>query len=324
MDQKMQAALMKDFSAEQIGHKPATWCRRCSDVVRSRQGKSCAEHKVAWCKDCKTTITEAHVCLDFVGHADVRARLCETDPEWTWAPYEFPGTGSLVLNDGQPVGLWIQLTIGGVSKPGYGSVEKGKTDAMKELIGDAIRNAGLSFGIAWKLWAKGERTGNAGEEDSREPSQNGRPSAAQRGNDAPGGHSVRPAQDSKPAPASNDQPDPDAQAFADEASMALTTSALREIQARAREAHKLAALIRSPETGGTGGLGQYMNWRRQQLERAEKALTALREAGKTAGITEDELDEQVRAVTGSGIEDASAAQIEEATASLRQATASAS
>ena len=86
--------------------------------------------------------------------------LCEVDPEWTWAPFEFPGTGSLVLNDGQPVGLWIHLTIGGVSKPGYGSCEKGKSEAVKELIGDAIRNAGLSFGIAWKLWAKGERSSN--------------------------------------------------------------------------------------------------------------------------------------------------------------------
>lgn len=160
MDKTMQTALMKDFTAEQMGHKPATWCRQCSEVVRSRKGKSCTDHREIRCDKCKTKITEAHVCLDFVGHADVRARLCEVDPEWTWTPFEFPGTGSLVLNDGQPVGLWIHLTIGGVSKPGYGSCEKGKSEAVKELIGDAIRNAGLSFGIAWKLWAKGERSSN--------------------------------------------------------------------------------------------------------------------------------------------------------------------
>ena len=27
MDKTMQTALMKDFTAEQMGHKPATWCR---------------------------------------------------------------------------------------------------------------------------------------------------------------------------------------------------------------------------------------------------------------------------------------------------------
>ena len=172
MDKTMQAALMKDFSAEQMGHKPATWCKQCSNAARSGQGKSCANHREVRCDKCKTRITEAHVCLDFVGHADVRARLCEVDPEWTWTPFEFPGTGSLVLHDGQPVGLWIHLTIGGVSKPGYGSCDKGKAEAMKELIGDAIRNAGLSFGIAWKLWAKGERSSTTdGGDENAQPQQ---------------------------------------------------------------------------------------------------------------------------------------------------------
>ena len=54
-------------------------------------------------------------------------------------------------------GLWIYLTICGVTKPGYGNAE-GKTggDAVKEIIGDALRNAAMRFGCALDLWHKGD------------------------------------------------------------------------------------------------------------------------------------------------------------------------
>jgi len=55
---------------------------------------------------------------------------------------------------GRPVGLWITLTLCGTTIPGYGSVEAGKHDAVKELIGDALRNAGMRRGVAGKLWTK--------------------------------------------------------------------------------------------------------------------------------------------------------------------------
>ena len=58
--------------------------------------------------------------------------------------------------NGQPVGLWINLTVDGVTRPGYGSIEPGKFDAEKQLIGDAIRNAAMRFGVALTLWAKSE------------------------------------------------------------------------------------------------------------------------------------------------------------------------
>lgn len=322
MDKTMQTALMKDFTAEQMGHKPATWCRQCSEVVRSRKGKSCTDHREIRCDKCKTKITEAHVCLDFVGHADVRARLCEVDPEWTWAPFEFPGTGSLVLNDGQPVGLWIHLTIGGVSKPGYGSCEKGKSEAVKELIGDAIRNAGLSFGIAWKLWAKGERSSNdsasANGQQQGESFEGATPAPARQraeGNGQPAsGQAVRPAQAPRPAAAQpGGEPDPDAQPYADEAHEARVTETLKDIHTRARDAHKLAALIRNPATGGTGGLGQYLNHRRSVLQKTEQALAALRAAAAPAGIDDTGLELLLKESCGHGLEEASAEEMAKAT-----------
>jgi len=317
MDKTMSSALMADFSSEAIGHKPATWCRQCAEAVRARQGKSCKDHRVAWCPKCRTTITEAHTCLDFVGHADVRARLCEVDPEWSWAPFEFPGTGSLVLSaDGQPVGLWIMLTVGGVSKPGYGSVDKGKTEAVKELIGDALRNAGQSFGIAWKLWAKGERTGGEHEnatdaaDDAAPANGNGNRGAAANG------RTVRPANgNGEPAaPATGSEPDPDAQVYADEAQQARTLAVLKDVNTRAREAHKLASVIRDPATGKTGGLGQYIGWRKKQLEEDAAALAEFTKA--ITGMSTEAAEGHMRRICGTGIEDATAAQLRQAAQAL--------
>jgi hypothetical protein len=53
-------------------------------------------------------------------------------------------------------GMWIRLTVCGVTRLGYGHAE-GKTggDAIKEVIGDALRNAAMRFGAALDLWHKG-------------------------------------------------------------------------------------------------------------------------------------------------------------------------
>lgn len=86
------------------------------------------------------------VHLDYVGHAAVTDRLLKVDPCWSWEPFA-------VDSDGLPLigrdGLWIRLTICGVTRPGFGD---GPT--VKEMIGDAIRNAAMRFGVALDLWAK--------------------------------------------------------------------------------------------------------------------------------------------------------------------------
>jgi hypothetical protein len=95
------------------------------------------------------------VQLDYVGHADVTARLLDVDPSWTWEP--MAAVNGLPALD-QFGNLWIRLTVCGVTRIGVGD---GKS--MKECIGDAIRNAAMRFGVALDLWAKGDRTfGTAG------------------------------------------------------------------------------------------------------------------------------------------------------------------
>lgn len=93
--------------------------------------------------------------LDYVGHAALTDRLLEVDPEWSWEPLAIGENGLPVFDrDG---GLWIRLKICGVERLGYGDAQgKSGGNAVKEAIGDALRNAGMRFGAALDLWHKGD------------------------------------------------------------------------------------------------------------------------------------------------------------------------
>jgi hypothetical protein len=95
--------------------------------------------------------------LDFVGHAAVTDRLLKVDPKWNWEPLGYDAQGLPAFTrdaQGKPVGLWIKLTIGDVTRLGVGSVAANAFDAEKQLIGDALRNAAMRFGVALDLWTK--------------------------------------------------------------------------------------------------------------------------------------------------------------------------
>lgn len=92
------------------------------------------------------------VALDFVGHGFLTARFLDVDPEWNWEPFATDENGLPRLD--QQGGLWIRLTICGVTRIGYGD-GKGP-NAVKEAIGDSLRNAGMRFGAALALWCKGD------------------------------------------------------------------------------------------------------------------------------------------------------------------------
>jgi hypothetical protein len=94
--------------------------------------------------------------LDFVGHGAVTDRLLEVDPFWTWEPFAITEEGlpRIVWLDDDSGVLWIKLTVAGVTRPGVGTASGG--DVEKELIGDAIRNAAMRFGVALDLWIRGD------------------------------------------------------------------------------------------------------------------------------------------------------------------------
>jgi hypothetical protein len=94
--------------------------------------------------------------LDYVGHAATTDRLLAVDPSWTWEPLALDPNGLPAL-DGRG-NLWIRLTVAGVTRIGVGD---GKS--AKEVIGDAIRNAAMRFGVALDLWAKEDLSAMAAE-----------------------------------------------------------------------------------------------------------------------------------------------------------------
>lgn len=144
-------ALRAPFPAANVGKLPRITCPACSKA----SGRCCPEHRKSKCADCGNFITERHIHLDYVGHAETTDRLLTVDPEWSWQPVAFTEAGLPALD--QHGGLWIRLTVCGVERYGYGAAD-GKTgpDAIKEAIGDAIRNAAMRFGVALDLWAKSD------------------------------------------------------------------------------------------------------------------------------------------------------------------------
>ena len=93
--------------------------------------------------------------LDFVGHGYLTARLLDVDPLWNWEPVAVDGHGLPLLDEYG--GLWIRLTVCGVTRLGYGDAGGRKgADSIKVAIGDALRNAGMRFGLALDLWCKGD------------------------------------------------------------------------------------------------------------------------------------------------------------------------
>lgn len=118
-------------------------------LARSMSAEAAAALRKPFPKSAIGKIPKGGIQLDYVGHAAVTDRLLAVDPEWTWEPMATTPEG-LPMPDGHG-NLWIRLTVCGVTRIGVGD---GKS--MKELIGDAIRNAAMRFGVALDLWSKEE------------------------------------------------------------------------------------------------------------------------------------------------------------------------
>jgi hypothetical protein len=150
MDHNLDALkqLRAHFPSHQISKLPKPTARQTDEVKANFKAGT-------RCKLCGAWHHPDVVHLDYVGHAALTDRLLDVDPTWSWEPVAVDSNGvPLIDKDG---GLWIRLTVCGVTRLGYGDAQ-GKTggNAMKERIGDALRNAGMRFGAALDLWHKGE------------------------------------------------------------------------------------------------------------------------------------------------------------------------
>lgn len=141
--------LRAPFPAEKVGKLPRVSCGDC----RESRARVCDKHTKQKCVECNNWITTQHLHLDYVGHADVTDRLLEADPGWTWEPFALDAQGLPAIDANG--GMWIRLTVAGVTRIGYGDADgKRGGSAVKETIGDALRNASMRFGVALDLWRK--------------------------------------------------------------------------------------------------------------------------------------------------------------------------
>lgn len=144
---EMLKALRRPFDITQVEHLP-----------RQKWKGAWQDQPSQTCDECGGYHPSARytIHLDYIGHAGVTDRLLEVDPLWEWEPLATDESG-LPLFD-KLGGLWIKLTVCGVTRLGYGDAagKSASTTAVKEIIGDAIRNAAMRFGVALDLWSKSD------------------------------------------------------------------------------------------------------------------------------------------------------------------------
>lgn len=127
-------------------------------IKGSKEQTKCPANEKTSCKVCGGWHHPKMAHLSYVGHAALTDRLLDCDPFWTWEPLAYDSFGLPAFDsDG---GLWIKLTVCGVTRLGYGNAMvsefKEIGSRQKEVIGDALRNAAMRFGAALELWHKGE------------------------------------------------------------------------------------------------------------------------------------------------------------------------
>jgi hypothetical protein len=143
LTEQQRTTLRATFKPKQVSWRPVITCPRCD------QG-TCRAHEWLPCGECGANITTAHDHVQYVGQAQVRERLFEVDPEWTWEPMATTPEGLPIVDAAG--GLWIRLTVCGVTRIGYGAPEKGRGPNVTEAINRAIRfTARDEFGVGLYL-----------------------------------------------------------------------------------------------------------------------------------------------------------------------------
>lgn len=168
------ALLRAPFPAHQISKLP-------KETKKQREEREADQKAGKWptrCAVCGGSHHPKAVHLDYVGHAALTDRLLDADPNWSWEPMAFRDGLPAFDNTG---GLWIKLTVCGITRNGYGHAAAKPTmdpgAREKEVIGDALRNAAMRFGAALDLWHKGDLHADEPGEDEKPKAEPAAPPA---------------------------------------------------------------------------------------------------------------------------------------------------
>lgn len=232
-------ALMAPFPPDWVEKLPKVLSREDRDRGRCQAGSRFSadgHHCGGW--------HARAVHLDYVGHAGITMRLNDVvGPEnWSWEPYTETPEG---LPGWRPDEFWIKLTILGVTKIGVGDDSR----SPKVLIGDALRNAAMRFGIGTYLWSKSEIAARMHDGEAETAAA---PPARQQ---------PRPQQAQAAAPTDVTAK---AQALADLAQGVRDIGALKGVHDQAVASHLIGVNVTVDEV--TGPLGQYLLQRKADFE----------------------------------------------------------
>ena len=109
------ALLMVPFEAHEVGKLPKP-TKAQTDAVKANFKEGVR------CDVCGAWHHPKVVHLDYVGHAALTKRLLQADPRWKWEPVATTPEGTpFIDSDG---GMWIRLTVCGVTRLGYGHAEE--------------------------------------------------------------------------------------------------------------------------------------------------------------------------------------------------------
>lgn len=108
-----------------------------------------------YCAECGSYHPANAVHLDYLGHAVITDRLNTVlgVDNWNIEPAVRDEFGAPVYD--RSGGMWFKITILGKTMWCYGDAQgKEGPNAVKEIIGDAIRNGAMRFGVGLYLWTK--------------------------------------------------------------------------------------------------------------------------------------------------------------------------
>jgi hypothetical protein len=164
------------FRAHQLGHRRPYNGKSMTDITQT-DTKKWEDLRKPFPKEAIGTIPKGGMKLDYVGHAAVTDRLNSVvGPEnWELVPLasNADGTPVILTRDKKSV-MWAHLTVNGATKLCVGTADTSKEELEKELIGDALRNGAMRFGVALDLWSKDELESQIGSPEKK----NHKPSAA--------------------------------------------------------------------------------------------------------------------------------------------------
>lgn len=155
---------MTAVDAAGLGAIPAEWAHPPADMIAKLPKPTKRDNQKGKCSECGGWHGLPAVHLDYLGHADVTLALIAIDPMWTWEPaaIDQDSGGPMVTLQGGRLVMWAKLTVLGKTIIGVGTVEEGKPEPEKELIGDFLRNAAMRFGVGTALWSKSDSADPAG------------------------------------------------------------------------------------------------------------------------------------------------------------------